>query len=591
MDFRLLSAGEHAVFEAALLERTKPGELMERAGAAVVHEIDRQDLFKEDVRALVLCGPGNNGGDGWVIARRLHEAGRPVHVWSFARTEELRGDAREAARRALTADVTFEDITDVDIFRHAIKELPVSTKQFDNNKFPTIMNGKLVVIDALLGSGVNRPIDGVLSDAVGFCNGRWTDTAGAARQKVISVDIPSGLSADSAAQPGVYVLADLTVAILSVRLAHMVEPAASAVGELACYDLEDKFVPDSEEWFDEEVDVAFQLARDDVFEKCKGGVTVLSHEGDWPHFNFSRDRKMHKGMAGRIVIVAGSAGKTGAAQLAGLAALRSGAGLVTLAVPSDCVTQVTHVPDYMTLALPANDGMVTGDGVDGLFELNPDVIALGPGLGLGDGPRRLIEQVLPKANEAGIKVVLDADALSVFAGEKSRALRGYGGSTLVITPHPGELSRLTGLSVEEIQADRVTAARRCALEWNISVVLKGFQTIIASPSDDEIEADISINLSGNPGLATGGTGDVLTGMIAAMSGRGPFACEQAVWLHGYVGDLAAAEVGETSLIASDLIRLLPQALQEARCRQFSVPSHGLKNIFRSLQYVKAGLKH
>jgi len=606
----LLNARQHNALETGLLEITEPGLLMELAGVAVIREIKRRALttpvFGNRRHVLVLCGPGNNGGDGWVIARRLHAEGVLVEVWSFVRRADLTGDARRASDRAVDAGVSLTEITDETVFEDTIDTLPRSKEDPDE-----LEPSALLIIDALLGAGVNRPVEGILARAVMFC--RYCKDPAIAPDitpgYVIAVDIPTGLSADSAAAPttstdygqrSVVVNADLTVALLSVRLAHVVQPAASYIGELEFYGLIDAFQVFDTEEHDE--DDKWQIESDsipDYGETPQMSPVLDMHDATkiqtprHSHLDFrsqiERAEDMHKGMAGRVVIVAGSAGKMGAAQLAGLAALRAGAGLVTLAVPADCVSQVTHVPDYMTLALPSRNGMVTGDGVDDIFALRPDVIALGPGLGVGDGPRTLIEQVLTRARNTEIPIVLDADGLNVFAGQRSQALRGYGGDTLIITPHPGELSRLTGQSVAAIQADRVTAARDCARDWNLSVVLKGFQTVSAwhrENMDPEFQIDspvLAVNTTGNPGLATGGTGDVLTGIIAAMLARDahfvPDCLRRSVFLHGYVGDLAAEEVGQTSLIASDLIRLLPRGIKELAAGKLSVgPSHNTDKI-------------
>jgi hydroxyethylthiazole kinase-like uncharacterized protein yjeF len=601
----LLNARQHNALETGLLEITEPGLLMELAGVAVIREIKRRALttpvFGNRRHVLVLCGPGNNGGDGWVIARRLHAEGVLVEVWSFVRRTDLTGDARRASDRAIDAGVSLTEITDETVFEDTIDALPHSKESPDD-----LEPSRLLIIDALLGAGVNRPVEGILAHAVRFChqcNNPFQAGPDIHPGYVIAVDIPTGLSADSAAAP-IVVNADLTVALLSVRLAHVVQPAANYIGELEFYELFDAFEFSDSEEHDE--DDKWQLGFDS-YPIYSGEIPEMSPVLDmhaetkirihpsWRHSaldfrsDIERAEDMHKGMAGRVVIVAGSAGKMGAAQLAGLAALRAGAGLVTLAVPADCVSQVTHVPDYMTLALPSQNGMVTGDGVDDIFTLRPDVIALGPGLGVGDGPRTLIEQVLTRVRNTEIRVVLDADGLNVFAGQRSQALRGYGGDTLIITPHPGELSQLTGQSVAAIQADRVTAARDCARDLNLSVVLKGFQTVSAwhrENMDPEFQIDspvLAVNMTGNPGLATGGTGDVLTGIIAAMLARKdpfvPQCLRRSVFLHGYVGDLAAEEVGQTSLIASDLIRLLPRGIKELAAGMLSVaPSHNADKI-------------
>ena len=585
-----ISSTEKSTEDVEYRQKHRPGYLMELAAAAVVREMEHlEPLIDADFgfvqetipHALVLCGPGNNGGDGWATAWRLQDAGRSVEVWSFARCSQLVGDAKLMSDHAINAGVQFLEITDDDIFREAERNITSQSRGTHKQK-----KELLIVIDALLGAGINRPIEGLLARGVEFCRSTKGRLASPGRAPydteeewpyVIAVDMPSGLSADSAALPDIAVAANLTVAMLSVRVPHVVHPATGAVGKLVAYDLGTPIYVDHDHDYGSNMLLSF------------GAET--SSDYPYPYHETERPWYMHKGQAGRVVIVAGSAGKTGAAQLAGLAALRSGAGLVTLAVPAECVSRVTHVPDYMTLALPSRNGMVTGEGADDIFALRPDVIALGPGLGLGEGPRRLIEQVLAKAKDAGIPVVLDADGLSVFAGERNQALQGHG-SSLVITPHPGELSRLTGLSTAAIQADRVTVARQCARDWNITVILKGFQTVIAFPGEAWVGApeyeylQIAINTTGNPGLATGGTGDVLTGIIAGFLTRDfpkyqVESLEASVFLHGYVGDLAAAEVGQTSLIASDLIRLLPRGIMELAAGKPSVaPSYSTDNIWQ-----------
>jgi NAD(P)H-hydrate epimerase len=264
----------------------------------------------------------------------------------------------------------------------------------------------------------------------------------------------------------------------------------------------------------------------------------------------------HKGDFGRVTIVAGSRGKTGAAHLAAMGALRSGAGLVTVATPASCLPIVASMAaDYMTEPLAeSDDGTVRGDAVDRIVDLTHDVIACGPGLGRTIGAAEFVRGLLERAT---VPLVLDADALTLLADDPGR-LTGREERDVVITPHPGEMARLIGASVEEVQANRIEVATDFATTHRVYVVLKGHRTIVATP-----EGRVFINPTGNPGMATGGTGDVLTGMIAAWLAQlldAEAACRLAVFLHGAAGDLAEADEGQTAMIATDLLGELGRAL-------------------------------
>jgi NAD(P)H-hydrate epimerase len=272
-----------------------------------------------------------------------------------------------------------------------------------------------------------------------------------------------------------------------------------------------------------------------------------------------RDPEAHKGEFGRVLIVAGSMGKSGAAHLAAMAALRSGAGLVTVATPRSVQPILAAMaPEYMTIGLPEDaDGQVTPEGIDRVLEAAADVIAMGPGLGTGDGVRAFVHGIVERV---GVPIVLDADALNAFAGEHAQRLAGRDGHDVIITPHPGEMARLLGTSTEDVQRDRLASARAFAEQHQLHVVLKGHRTLVASP-----EGGVAINMTGNPGMATGGTGDVLTGVIAGWFGQlldAEGAARLGVYLHGHAGDLAMADLGEAALTASDLLTYLGDAVLE-----------------------------
>ena len=530
---------------------------MEKAGAAVVDVLRGENLHtNRDV--VVCCGPGNNGGDGWVIAALLHEMTKgpsSVTVYSFGEKASLSEEASECRRRAEASGVTVREI--------------VNESDLD---MPSEKYGKYgLIVDALFGSGLNRPITGVVANAVEWINERRGDRTAA---KVVSVDIPSGLAGDSPTAIGPTVNADYTVALLTPRVAHVVRPAAGHVGELTVYDFSGLL---------EEAKNLFESIRDDGRVTCRHGdprVVLAGCNSDdslWTLFAQSLDTlDTHKGNFGRVTIVAGSRGKTGAAQLAGLGALRAGAGLVTIVGPESCREELSRVPECMTVGLPDRDGIVSGVGLDVLDEMQHDVIAVGPGLGVGSGPKALVEKILGFTD---VPLVLDADALTIVSRDGGLDLLKSAGSArpdptsppVIVTPHPGEMSRLTGKTVEQVQANRLTVASEFAKKHSVYVVLKGDQTISATPY-----GYIGINTTGNPGMSTGGSGDVLTGVLAGFLGRQVNIAEDGsierrenhwgelvqdvVYLHGYAGDLAAKRFGQRGLIASDIATCFGKAV-------------------------------
>jgi NAD(P)H-hydrate epimerase len=263
-----------------------------------------------------------------------------------------------------------------------------------------------------------------------------------------------------------------------------------------------------------------------------------------------------------VLIVAGSRGKTGAAHLAAVGALRSGAGLVTIATPGCCLPTIAAMgPEYMTEPLPESDAGLHVDGVERTLEIARDVIALGPGLGQAAGTREFILQLVDRAT---MPLVIDADGLNAFAGDPDR-LAGREGRDVIITPHPGEMARLVGMSSDEVQASRLDVARNFAVSHHVYVVLKGHRTLIVTPDER-----VFINPTGNPGMATGGTGDVLTGMIAAWLAQlldAEAACKLAVYLHGMAGDLAEADEGEVAMTSADVAGHLGDAIMELTARR------------------------
>lgn len=485
--------------------------LMERAGAAVAEAVESRAARRPGA-VTVLCGRGNNGGDGWVVARLLRERRWDVFGVLFGRAGGVAGDARANLERARQAGVPLAEVEDDGDWARCRPRL-----------------GAGLVVDALFGTGLTRPLTGLLATVVGDVN--------EARGPVVAVDLPSGLLSDLSLRGAPCVRAALTVTLGAPKLALALRP--SPAGEVIVADIG---IPGA------------------VFAELDGPrIELLEPETIRPAVPV-RAAEAHKGDFGRVVIVAGSRGRTGAARLAGLGALRAGAGLVTVAAPASCLDAVAQEPEYMTLGLPDREGTATGDGLDELLAGRWDVAAAGPGLGVGAGCRAIVRALLDRPDRGPL--VLDADALTACADEPDR-LRGRPDAPLVITPHPGEMARLLGASAADVQRDRVGAAHGFAVRQGVHVVLKGARTVIAAP-----HGAVRINTSGNPGMAKGGSGDVLTGVVAAWLGQVrdvDAAVALAVHLHGLAGDLAARRTGETGLLARDVARQLgPAAVELAR---------------------------
>jgi NAD(P)H-hydrate epimerase len=392
-----------------------------------------------------------------------------------------------------------------------------------------------LIVDALFGTGLRGPLTGLAETLIADLN--------ASGRPVVSVDLPSGLSADTPDIPGPAVDATLTVTLGAPKLPLVLPPAEALVGRLVVADIGIPTV---------------------VIDDLRGPrVELLTPAAMAPHV---RERKVdaHKGDFGRVLIVAGSPGRTGAASLAGYAALRSGAGLVTVATPRSSAPIVAALgAEYMTLPLDeAPDGTVADAAVQAILSADADVIAIGPGLGRSTSVTRVVLEVVRRA---AVPIVLDADAINAFAGRVDD-LESHG-SAVVLTPHPGEMARLTGTSIEAIESQRLEAASSLATARRVHVVLKGHRTVVAAP-----DGRVAVNLTGNPGMATAGSGDVLTGMIAAWCGQlgdVDTAARLAVHLHGLAGDLAAARMSEVAMIAGDILDALGDAILQLTGRHAS----------------------
>lgn len=499
---RLVGSAEMRAIDRAAIEGlgVPSLELMERAGRAVAQAAAA--LAAPGGGVVVVCGGGNNGGDGWVAARLLREAGWQVRALELVPAERLSSDAREMRGRAERAGVPAA--------AGIAGPLPAGPGD--------------VVIDAIFGTGLSRPPEGAFAGAI--------QAVAAARDggaKVLAVDVPSGLSADTGHPLGPCVRADATVTFAFQKRGLVLHPGPSFAGAVTVADIG---IP------------AEAAARVPV-------EAELLVEGEARALVPPRDPEAHKGDAGRVLVIAGSPGKTGAAHLALAGALRGGAGLVTLAArPPVLPLALAGRPEAMSLALPG-DGPLAARDLPALVAAaeGVDALVIGPGIPRGPETCALLLELLERAGRAA---VLDADALNALAEAPERLAAVS--APLLLTPHPGEMARLCGTTIAEVQADRLGLAARRAAAWGAAVLLKGARTVVAGPGTPP-----AVIPTGNPGLATGGTGDVLAGLCGALLAGGlpPFDAGRAgAWVHGRAGDLAAARLGQRGLLAGDVAEAL-----------------------------------
>ncbi|HEX8704553.1 MAG TPA: NAD(P)H-hydrate dehydratase [Myxococcaceae bacterium] len=472
--------------------------LMENAGRALA-DVAR-GLAGPHGRFTVVCGPGNNGGDGLVAARFLREGGAQVAVVLVGDV----GKQTPEARRNL----------------QALEAYAVSAQALDSVPEPGAGD---VVVDALFGTGLSRAPEGPFADAIRQID-RWRK-AGA---KVVAADVPSGLQSDTGEAFEPCVQADVTVSFGLLKRAQVLEPGASYCGEVRRVD----------------IGLAGAAAR-----TLTGPVLRLVEETDVLKAFPARRADTHKGTYGHVLVIAGSRGKSGAAALVARAALRAGAGLCSVATRAEVLDAVlAHAPEVMGIPLEAQGPLGMAD-LAPLLEAaeGKDALVIGPGIPRGSETGKLIGELLARGEAP---VVLDADALNAVATDLSVLRRSK--RPVVLTPHPGEMSRLIGRSTKEVQAHRLESARNLAIAHEVTVVLKGARTLIASSG-----GELYVNPTGNPGMATAGSGDVLSGICGAFLAQGlsmPVAIWASVYVHGLAGDLAAEERGQVGLIASDIIK-------------------------------------
>jgi NAD(P)H-hydrate epimerase len=472
--------------------------LMENAGHRVVEFLAEKFPQLGAERIVILCGKGNNGGDGLVVARQLFTRYRPaaLDVVLLARPEELKGDAAANLRMLQACGCPFV------------------------HEIAPAMHTASIVVDALLGTGIKGPATGAMLDAIRAISG------GFPLAKVVAVDIPSGMPSDSPQPVGETARADYTVTFTAPKPAQVLGTNCDAVGELRV-----GAIGSPPELYEADDSIFLSLVEPSMFRPLMA----------------PRPRDSNKGRFGHVLVIAGSPGKTGAAAMAGVGALRSGAGLVTVASAESAIPVIaSHAAELMTERLEPSR-------IDDLAR-NKSLVAIGPGLGADPETAAFVRDLVGRLEQP---MVIDADGLNALAGGDWSA----GGRVRVLTPHPGEMSRLVGSTVEVVQADRVGVARGFATERQVTLVLKGHRTLIAFP-----DGRVWINPTGSPAMATGGTGDILTGFVAGLMAQFPGDADRAVaaavYLHGLAGELGAAAIGEKPLIATDLVRYFPQALEE-----------------------------
>jgi len=488
--------------------------LMENAGLKVADAIEKKYGPLKGKYVYIFAGSGNNGGDGMVVARHLFNQKVKAKIFLLAEKKNIKGDA--ATNLAITEKmgIPMREITSPAFMESLEKELAKAD----------------IVVDALLGTGAKGAPRGLMKKVIDLINKHSKNT--------VAVDIPTGVDADRGEVRGEAIKAEYTVSLAYPKRGLYLYPGMDYAGEIEIAD----------------IGIPTGLEEDKI------NSELLTLAGISKKL-FFRKPSSHKGSFGHLLVIAGSPGMTGAASLTALSALRVGAGLVTLGIPEDLNPILeTKLTEVMTLPLPqSKDKTLCREGFEKIkdFSQKCKAMAIGPGISSTKQTKELISTII---DQLDIPLVIDADGINVLAGELS-LLKKYKAS-LIITPHPGEMSRLVGASIEEIQKDRIGFTMALARRIGAIVVLKGARTVIASK-----EGNSWVNLTGNPGMATGGSGDILTGIIGGLLTQKLSSLEAAktgVYLHGYAADLAAQKKGEISLIASDTLETIPEAIRRIK---------------------------
>lgn len=486
--------------------------LMENAAINVVREIVEKLKKVKSRNFFVFAGKGNNGGDAFAVARHLYNMGAGVSVYLTADKNKIKGNAKTNLDILVNMGIKLFELSGKD----ELKEL--------NNR----IGESDAVIDGIFGTGLKGAVRGIAVEVIDIINRK--------KKFTLSIDIPSGVNGGTGEVEGTCIKADKTVTFGLPKFGLILHPGCEYTGELVVADI----------GFPEKVIEKFDINTMHIDEKYAARLIP------------ERRRKSNKGDYGKILVISGSKGMTGAGCLTAGAALRSGAGLVYLAVPASLVPIYGgNIMEAVVIPLEdTNRGSLSKQCLGRLDDCikKADVAAVGPGLSTDTDIKDIVFHVIDNID---VPAVFDADALNAISSNPS--VLGKLENDAVLTPHPGEMARLMGTSIEKVQSDRVGAAEEFAKKWNVYVVLKGSVTVIAYP-----DGKIFLNTTGNSGMATGGSGDVLTGIIAALMGQGLNAGDAAtagVYLHGLAGDRSADIKGEHSIIAGDLIKQLPNAFK------------------------------
>lgn len=479
--------------------------LMENAGGGAARII-MDDLRGVKGSVAIVAGQGNNGGDGFVTARHMINSGRRVRVFFIGQRDRLKGDAKK----------NFEILVKMGA---GVTDMP---RDGDVENLSEYLRGRAAVIDALFGTGLDREITGRYRRAIEMINN--------SQLPVYSLDLPSGIDADTGLPLGICVRAGKTITFAYLKRGLVIYPGAEFAGDVSVIDI--------------------GAPRDIVEKTGYDGETIEETVlGSW-----LRPRKpdSHKGTYGHVLIAAGSEGKAGAALMASLAALRSGSGLVTIAAQESVAKAIESSKPFEVMMEPFDPYAP-----DSLLELieGKDAVAFGPGCGVNDRMGKVLEACLSSCRAP---LVIDADGLTLLA--KNTSMLDGLSFPVILTPHPGEMVRLTGAAKDEIQAFRIPVSREFAGRTGTTLILKGARTVIADP-----QGRVFVNPSGNPGMASGGMGDVLTGQIVSFCGQGYSPLEASclsVFIHGRAGDRAREVKGESGLIATDVIDLIPDVMKD-----------------------------
>ena len=490
-----------------------PGRiLMENAGRGATQFFLEQFKDAENKKIGVIAGRGNNGGDGFVIARYLAQKGISVTVYLLSERQKISGDAAANLELLPPLKVPVIEMPDAESF----------------SAHQTAMRHEAIWVDAILGTGLKSDVKEFFKDMIDFIN--------QSNKPVFAVDIPSGLNSDTGQPCGACVRADATATFAFAKTGHFLLPGADYTGNLKIID----------------IGVPPHIAND------VGPLQYLLTPDLIRTVSLPRPLDAHKGHTGHLLVIAGSTGKTGAAVMTAMSAMRAGVGLVTLGIPASLnpILEI-HVTEAMTEPLPETKEGVLGEAsFNRIMALLSDkkCLAIGPGIGTNPETKMLVQRLLQESKKP---MVIDADGLNCLIG-RTEILKNFE-KPIVLTPHPGEMSRLMGTTAAEVQKDRIKCARDFAEKFNVHVVLKGAGTVIAHP-----DGRAFINPTGNPGMASGGMGDVLTGVIAGFIAQGhspELAAHAGVYLHGAAADSLAKNKGSFGYLATDVMNTLPEAIK------------------------------